>query len=81
LLAGVAFAGAVEHSLPIGEVHAVCKAKRCYSEKHASDYVKATPSIAVVGSSRAQKITHKSGWQTEFAKAVARVTGRDEGSE
>lgn len=75
LLAGVVFASTDHPTLPISEIHAVCKSKRCHHKKHASDYVKATPSIAAVGTQNSE-ITHKSGWQGEFAKAVARVLGK-----
>lgn len=75
LLAGVVFAGTDHKSLPINEVHDVCRTKRCFHEKNASRYVQATPSVATVGSLRALEITHKSGWQVEFANAVGRVLG------
>lgn len=79
LLAGVVFAGTDHKSLPINEVHEVCRSKRCYHEKNGSTYVKATPSIATVGSPRALEITHKTGWQDEFASAIGRVLGKGDG--
>ena len=77
LLAGSVFAGTKYRKLPIVAVHEVCKAKHCFSDKHASEYVKATPGFAVTGQGRDLALTSKSGWQTEFAKAVARVLRRE----
>lgn len=81
LLTGVVFAGTDHKSLPINEVHDVCRLKRCFHEKNASRYVQATPSVATFGSSRAVEITHKSGWQDEFANAVGRVFPKGDGDD
>jgi len=73
LMAGAIFAGTTVRSIPFPEIHRVCKTMRCYSEKHAADYVRETPGFGSIGSGRSSALTHKNGWETEFAKAVARV--------
>ncbi len=78
LLAGAVFAGTDHKSLPIIEVHDICRAKRCYGESNASKYVKATPNFASISNGRSGALTHKSGWQGEFARAVAVALGKSE---
>lgn len=78
LLTGVVFGGTDHKTLPINEVHEVCKSKRCFHEKNASTYVKAAEGVATVGSGKSLEITHKTGWQDEFKKAVDRVLGNGE---
>ncbi len=78
LLAGAVFAGTDHKSLPISEVHDVCRTKRCHGETNASKYVKATPNFASIGNGPSSALTHKSGWQGEFARAVAVALGKSE---
>jgi hypothetical protein len=76
LLGGVVFGGTSQTRLPFKEIHAVCKQKRCYDRGNGSANVKATPGFAAVGSGADQALTHKRGWETSFADAVARALGR-----
>lgn len=78
LVAGAVFAGTDHKSLPVGEVHDVCRAKRCHGDTNASKYVRATPNLAVVGSGSSSALTHRSGWQSGFAKTVDRVLGKSD---
>lgn len=73
LMAGAVFAGSDVPSIPYAEIHQLCKALRCYSEKHAAEYVRETSGFGSIGTGRSSALTHKSGWENEFAKAVARV--------
>jgi uncharacterized membrane protein len=80
LLGGAVFAGTSHSRLPFKDIHAVCKAKKCYDRANGSTNIKATPGFAAVGSGTLQALTHKSGWETEFANAVSRALGKtDEG--
>lgn len=78
LLAGAVFAGTDHESLPISEIHDACRAKRCHGGKNASRYVKATPTFASIGNGPSSSLTHRSGWQGEFARAVAAALGKSE---
>jgi hypothetical protein len=80
LLGGAVFAGTSHSRLPFKDIHAVCKAKKCYDQANAATNIKATPDFAAVGSGIAQALTHKSGWERAFATAVARALLKDDES-
>jgi hypothetical protein len=73
LVAGAVFAGSRAASVPFSEIHEICKEMRCYSEKHAAEYVRETKGFGTVGSGRSSALTHKNGWELAFADAVQRV--------
>ena len=73
LMAGAVFAGSDVPSIRFAAIHQLCKSLRCYSEKHAAEYVRETSGFGSIGTGRSSALTHKSGWENEFAKAVARV--------
>ena len=76
LLAGALFGGTDHQRLPFGEVHDVCRAKRCFDSGNASSYLKSLPGFAALGTGKSQDITARSGWEAEFSKAVQRVLGK-----
>lgn len=76
LMAGAVFAGTDIQSIPFSEIHQVCKAMRCFSSKHAAEYVRETDGFGAVGSGRSAALTHKNGWEAAFAAAVDRVLGK-----
>ncbi len=81
LMGGAVFAGTDVPSIPFSEIHRVCKTMRCFSDKHAAEYIRETPGFGSIGSSRSSALTHKNGWETEFAKAVVRVLKKTETSD
>jgi hypothetical protein len=76
LMAGAVFAGTSVASIPLPDIHQVCKTMRCYSDKHAAEYVRTTPGFGSIGGGRSAALTHKNGWEREFKNAVARVLGK-----
>lgn len=76
LMAGAVFAGTDIQSIPFPEIHQVCKAMRCFSSKHAAEYVRETEGFGAVGAGRSAALTHKNGWEATFAAAVDRVLGK-----
>lgn len=73
LMGGAVFAGSAVPSIPFAEIHRVCKTMRCYSDKHAAEYVRETNGFGSIGSGKSSALVHKNGWEAEFAKAIARV--------
>lgn len=73
LMAGAVFAGTTVRSIPFPEIHQVCRTMRCYSDKHAAEYVRETTGFGSFGSGKSSALTHKNGWEAEFKKAVMRV--------
>lgn len=78
LVGGVVFAGTAHTKVPFRDINALCKAKHVHDVGNGAAYIKATPGFAPVGSGANQHLVSKSGWQTEFSKAVGRVLGRTE---
>ena len=76
LLGGAVFAGTSHSRLPFKDIHTVCKAKKCFDQANGSTNIKATPGFAAVGAATSQALTHKSGWEGEFASAVARALAK-----
>jgi hypothetical protein len=76
LMGGAVFAGTDVPSIPFSEIHDVCKTMRCFSTKHAAEYIRETDGFGSIGSGKASSLTHKTGWEAEFAKAVDRTLGK-----